>query len=89
MGKKKPNPFGGYSDRAQAAFPGYVTPGSPCDACGGPVVGSRTLTWVATDGTHVSILVKTCAVHTACTYDALVALLPNLPDFGDTAYMQL
>ncbi len=89
MKREKASPLGGYGKQARELIPGYVTHGSPCDACGGPVTGSRTLTWLDTDGGYVSVLVRTCATHTRCSFSELVAKLPGLPATAGAAYMQL
>jgi hypothetical protein len=83
------SPLGGYGDRARDLFPGYVAHGKPCDACGGPVVGSRTLTWLDPDGSNVSILVRTCREHTDCKFDVLAAKLPGLPASAGVGYIHL
>jgi len=84
-----PSPLGGYSAQALALIPGYVIAGSPCDACGNSVTGSRTITYIAMDGTHMSVLVRTCALHTDCPIEQLASRLPNLPSLDGAAYMRL
>lgn len=89
MNRRQRRAFGDYGAKARAALPGYVTPGSPCDACGQPVVGSRTITWVSVDGDYLSVLVRTCTEHTDCPIAELAAKLPNLPTLDGVGYLQL
>lgn len=85
----EPSPLGGYSAQARNLLPGYVTTGAPCDACGKPVTGSRTITYVAEDGTYMSVLVRTCALHTDCPIGELTSKLPGLPSMDGIGYMQM
>ncbi len=87
--RSQPSPLGGYSAQALALIPAYVIAGTPCDACGNPVTGSRTITYIAVDGTYMSVLVRTCALHTDCPIEQLASRLPNLPSLDGTAYMKL
>jgi hypothetical protein len=86
---KEPSPLGGYSAQALSLIPEYVIPGAPCDACAKPVTGSRTITYVAEDGTYMSVLVRTCALHTDCPIGELAPKLPGLPSMDGVGYMQL
>jgi hypothetical protein len=81
-----------YGQRARAARPGYVTPAAPCDVpgCGHSVGGSRTVTFIAGDGSYRSVLIRLCKAHTGAPYDDLLKLLPALAKLdaaaGPTAY---
>jgi hypothetical protein len=79
----------GYSPRALAAHPGYVTASELCDvpSCGRNVAGSRTITLIPQDrdARPLSVLIRLCAGHVTAPYDDLLELLPKLGELADAA----